>query len=644
MKKISGILCTIFMITFMQALNETKVFAEDSGKSLTIIFTHDLHDHFVPFKVKEEGKTLEVGGYERLKTAIDEERLKSDNSILVDAGDFSMGTLFQSIYASDAPELRVLGEMGYDAVTLGNHEFDFRDSGLKDSLNNAVKSNTKLPTIVQSNMKFPKENKSLLELKKSMKNYGVKDYTVIEKDGVKIGIFGLMGKDAAIDSPMTEVEFSHIVNSSKEIVKKLKEEEKVDLIVCLSHSGTDEDKSKSEDEILAKKVPDINVIISGHTHTTLEKPIIVGNTIIGSSGEYGQNLGVIKISKKGKKDWKLEDYKLREIDSSINKNYKVTYLIKEFKDTVQKKYLDKFGMKFDEVLAKSDFDFVDASKIGDELKEEPLGNLISDSYIYAVKKAEGENYEKVSAAVIPVGTIRGSLVKGDITVSDVFTMNSLGIGEDKKAGYPLVSVYLTGKELKTISEVDASITPMMSGAQLYVSGMKYTFNPNRLLFNKITDCKLQNEDGTLKEIYDKKLYRVVAGLYCAQMLYVVGEKSYGLLSLVPKDKEGNPITNFEKYIVLDGKSEVKEWRAVAEYMKSFDKVDGVAKIPDYYKNVQGRKNIDNDKSVTAFLTHPNNIALAFYGIVVVVCSVGAFGTRKIFKKVKETRNVNFLRS
>src|SRR5699024_10974885 len=139
----------------------------------------------------------------------------------------------------------------------------------------------------------------------------VEEYTIIERNNVKIGLFGLMGSDAASNAPMSEVEFTDAVESATDIVDKLKNEEKVDLVVCLSHSGTSKDKSKSEDEILAKKVPEIDVIISGHTHTKLEEPILVGNTIIGSYGKYAENLGVLNIVQNSDGNWELNNYELK---------------------------------------------------------------------------------------------------------------------------------------------------------------------------------------------------------------------------------------------------------------------------------------------------------------------------------------------
>ena len=242
----------------------------------------------------------------------------------------------------------------------------------------------------------------------------------------------------------------------------------------------------------------------------------------------------MNITQDSNKGWKLDNYNLKQIDNSLSDDPVISMTVDNLKKTVQGKYLNNFGMKFDEVLANSPFNFVSGSDIGIKHGEDTLGNLISDSYIYAVKKAEGVNYEPVAVAIVPSGTIRGSFVKGDITVSDAFTASSLGVGADKISGYPLVSAYLTGKELRALCEVDASIAPIMTEAQLYMSGINFTFNPNRLIFNKVTDTTLQKSDDAFEKINDTKLYRVVAGLYSAQMLSVVGEKSFGLLSIVPK--------------------------------------------------------------------------------------------------------------
>lgn len=600
--------------------------AAASKAPITILFTHDLHDNLLPFNMEKGGSIDDYGGYARLQTAIKQQRAKDSELILVDGGDFSMGTLFQTVFSQEAPGLRILGQMEYDVVTLGNHEFDFRPAGLASSLTAAQASKDRLPLMVSGNISFPlddegKNNKSLSGLKNAMQSYGVKEYTVLERKGYRIGVFGIIGQDAASNAPMAGVTFTDPIEQAERIVDKLEKQEKVDMIVCLSHSGTVAERDKSEDVILAQKVPEIDVIVSGHSHSKLDKPIVVGETFICSTGEYGQNLGMITLKKNSADTWKQVAYRLIPIDDRFADDVAIKQTVDKFKNIVQHSYLDSLGMKFDGILAKSSFSFAPISQIAQQHAEQPLANLISDAYIYAVKQAEGADYQPVAAAIVPNGTIRASFVKGDITVSDAFNASSLGIGPDKKSGYPLISVYLTGKELKTACEVDASITPLMSAAQLYMSGITYTFNPHRMMFNKVTDAALQRPDGRA-EIDDEKLYRVVAGLYSAQMLSVVGEKSFGLLSIVPKTKEGKAITDFEAQIIKDkatgSNNEVKEWAAIAKYLQSFDQVDGVAQIPSYYNKQQGRKIINDQVALGAIMAKPNKIALAVYGFITLI--------------------------
>ncbi len=614
-----------------------------SEESLTILFTHDLHDNLLPFEVERNKEKHTVGGYARLYSAIQAQKEIDRDALLVDAGDFSMGTLFQTIYATDAPGLRMLGEMGYDVTTFGNHEFDFRADGLAASLQVAKDSGDPLPKIVSSNMSFPKDVKGkipadLQPLKEALVQNDVKDYAIIERKGLRIGILGLMGAEAAGNAPMSGVTFNDGIESAKATVTTLKNDENVDLVIAISHSGTWFDKSISEDEIIAKKVPDIDVIISGHSHTTLEKPIVVGNTLIGSAGEYGEHLGVLNISQDGNNKWKLANYELVSIDDSVPADPAISKTIENYKQSIQEKYLRHFDLQFDQVLAYSPFDFTPFSELGLNQKEEPIGNLIGDSFIYTIQQLEGNDYEPIAASVVPIGNIRDSFSKGNITVSNVFNVNSLGVGPDKQSGYPLLDIYLTGKELKTVAEVDASVTPIMKEVQLYVAGLSYTFNTNRFIFNKVTDVSLQNQEGTKEAIDDKKLYRVVSGLYSAQMLPFVNEKSFGILSVIPKKKDGTPVTNFEDHIIyMNDNQEVKEWYAIANYLQSFEQQDGVPQVPAYYDQLQNRKVVESNANLFAILKNPNSFIVTVYAVIlvfvgVVVLLVGFVVRRKRRKK------------
>lgn len=579
---------------------------------LTILFTHDTHDHFLP-SANESGGTY--GGYVRLATLLQEERGAAEHPVVtLDGGDFSMGSLFQTIYDTDAPELRALGAMGYDVTTLGNHEFDYRDEGLARMLTAAARSGAALPALVQANYKPPAEDTTSWA---AWKEYGVTDYVVLEKENpsggesVRVAVFGVLGVDADACSPMSQMEFEPIADAARRVVEQIQAEENADYIICLSHSGTT--KGKGEDYELAKAVDGIDVILSGHTHTTLEEPIQVGDTLIVSCGAYTQNLGVLTIGKGSDGAVQLEEYRLRPVDDSVAEDPALRELANGFQTLVEERYLSRYGLTFDQVVAENPWTFPTIQELGKVQREETLGNLIADSYVYAVQQAEGEDYVPVDFAVVAAGVIRASLPQGEVTTSDIFEISSLGFGADGTPGYPLVSVYLTGRELKDVFEVDASVTPLMPNAQLYGAGMEWTFNPNRLIFNKVTHCAQVLPDGTHLPIEEDKLYRVVTGLYSGQMLGTVNSKSFGILAVTPQDETGAPITDLESRIVhsADG-AEVKEWYALASYLQS------MGTVGEQYQAPEGRKTVAPSWNPIELLRTPSGFALAVYAIVVLL--------------------------
>jgi len=604
-KKAAASFLAVWMILCALAL---PVMAAPAEQGLTILFTHDMHDHILPMAGEDGG---EYGGFARLATLLEQERAAADYPVVtLDSGDFSMGTLYQTIYTTDAPELRLMGKLGVDVTTLGNHEFDFRAAGLADMLNAAVASGDKLPAVVQANYKPPKSDTRSWD---AWRNYGISDYTIVERDGLRVAVFGLMGEDADDCAPMSGMEFEPLAEAAERTVKYLEENEKPDFVVCLSHTGIWS--GEGEDYELAKAVEGIDVIISGHTHTTLKEPIQVNDTLIVSCGEYVRNLGVVTIAKSGG-EVTLQDYRLIPVDETVAEDPAMAQLAEQYKTKVEEEYLSQFGYTFDQVLAGTPFDFTPFSKFGNQQEEDTLGNLIADSYLYAVQQAEGEDYVPVDFAVVGHGVIRGSFPAGDITVADAFNVSSLGSGADGTPGYPLVSVWLTGDELKDAFEVDASVAPLMSGVQLYGAGMTWSYNTNRMIFNKVTDCGQILEDGTVAELEEDRLYRVVTGLYSAQMLGTVREKSFGLLSIVPKDAQGNEITDFEAHIIKnENGSEVKEWYALASYL------DELEQVPEIYAAPEGRKVVTASWNPVQLLKNPNWITLVVLLVVIVLIAV-----------------------
>lgn len=625
------------------------ILANEEDKEVQVLFTHDMHSHLDPYKINKEGKMEMGGGFAKLKTIVDEKRQDQEATFLVDGGDFSMGTLYQTIYETEAPELTLMGQIGYDATTFGNHEFDYRSEGIANMLR-AAKRNAeedptlKLPALVSANIEWDKNtsNDNLL-VKTAMEEYGSSPYTIVERGGVRVGMFGVLGSDADNCAPESGLEFEDIVETSKEVVKAM-EKEDVDMIICLSHSGTFEDEDISEDEILAKEVPEIDIIVSGHTHTRLDQPLQYGDTYIVSAGCYCENLGEIELSQKENGRWSMNDYELLPLTAQTSEDPSIQSQLANYKQKVNDEYLYHFGYTFDQVIAENPVTFTQMDTFATEHKEDPLGSIISDSYIYAVQQAEGENYEKVYVALSPSGAIRDTFQTGPVTVSDAFNVSSLGIGADRIPGYPLVSVYLTGQELKTIAEIDVSISKIMTTAQLYPSGMRWTYNPNRMFLNRVTDVEFMtnvpySKETQIEKIEDDKLYRVVAGLYSAQMLGTVQDMSMGLLKLEPKDKDGNPITDFEKVIIHDQNgTEVKEWYALASYIDSMEETEnGISQIPSYYGDIEGRKEKVDSKNPIELLKNPNKFAWILYGVITILILIIIFIIRWILKKIRKSK-------
>ena len=650
MRRVKRVIVLILIVMLcMPLLPGVQTEAADGGKHLDVLFTHDTHSHLNSYSTIVNGKQKEVGGFARIKTLIDEKKKENPDTLILDGGDFSMGTLIQTVYTTEAAELRMLGYLGCDVTTFGNHEFDYRSSGLADMLKTAKNSGETVPKLVVCNVDWDAmEAAGLTEgqqlLKDAFAAYGVQDYTVVQKGDVRIAVVGVFGKDALSCAPTCELKFKDPVQAVKATVAEIKANEDVDMIVCVSHSGTWDDPKKSEDELLAKGVPELDLILSGHTHSRIRKPIRHGDTYVVSCGEYGKNLGSLSMAQKADGRWQVTDYQLIPITSDIPADAETQEVIDRFMDTVDEDYLAQFGYTKDQVLAENDVVFSNLEDLGKVHTEHNLGDIIADAYVYAVENAADYDGVPVDLAVVPSGTVRDTYARGDITVEQVFNSFSLGIGADGVPGYPLIEVYLTGKELRTAAEIDASVSDFMTTARLYCSGLNFTYNPHRLLLNKVTDVYLV-KDRQRVELQDDKLYRIVADLYSGQMLSAVTDMSYGILSIVPKYADGTPIEDFEDVILTENGKELKGWDAIARYMASFEDTDGdgIGNVPDYYSTLHDRKKVEDSRSLSALLKKPNRFTFILLGLILtvillVVCLVLLL--RKLVRKFRRRKKTH----
>ena len=642
MKRLRAVAAIILVLLLLCAALPCAVLAAGEGESheTTVLFTHDLHSHFLPQTAADGG---ESGGYARLATVLRQERAQHPDALTLDGGDFSIGSLIQTLYTSKAPELRTMGALGYDATTAGNHEFDHEGLGFARMLTAARTSGDTVPALLMANYKPSNDNPDQLDIQRAMSAYGVKDYMLLERGGITYGIFGLMGTDSDDCAPTSGFTLEDPIEAAKRCVKAL-EEQGAQFIICLSHGGTNVKESKSEDQQLAKKVDGIDLIISGHTHTTLTEPIVEGDTYIVSAGPYCENLGSITLEWTEDGEKTLKDYHLTSIDETVAEDQTIATLVESWKNQVSSSYLASYGLSYDQVLTTSDYDLPKPQN--KDRVDNALGNLVADAYHWASTTLVEDAPDVETVAVVADGVLRASLYKGNITTSQAFDVLSMGVGEDGKSGYPLVSCYLTGKELKAVMEVDASVSPIMTGTQLYMSGAQYSFNTHRLIFNRVTGAQLEEPayavnfgSQSLSKLENDKLYRVVSGMYSAQMLGTVKDKSFGILSIVPKDENGQPITDFSTRILRDKNgNEIKEWYALAAYLQNF----GTDGVPSHYE-AGSCKTISTSWNPIELVKNPSLFSVGLVLVFILLVVLVVFLVRTLIRRGRRRRGGGYRR-
>ena len=642
MKRLRAAAAIILVLLLLCAALPCAVLAAGEGESheTTVLFTHDLHSHFLPQTAADGG---ESGGYARLATVLRQERAQHPDALTLDGGDFSIGSLIQTLYTSKAPELRTMGALGYDATTAGNHEFDHEGLGFARMLTAARTSGDTVPALLMANYKPSDDNPDQLDIQRAMSAYGVKDYMLLERGGITYGIFGLMGTDSDDCAPTSGFTLEDPIEAAKRCVKAL-EEQGAQFIICLSHGGTNVKESKSEDQQLAKKVDGIDLIISGHTHTTLTEPIVEGDTYIVSAGPYCENLGSITLEWTEAGEKTLKDYHLTPIDETVAEDQTIATLVEGWKNQVSSSYLASYGLSYDQVLTTSNYDLPKPQN--KDRVDNALGNLVADAYHWASTTLVEDAPDVETVAVVADGVLRASLYKGNITTSQAFDVLSMGVGEDGKSGYPLVSCYLTGKELKAVMEVDASVSPIMTGTQLYMSGAQYSFNTHRLIFNRVTGAQLEEPayatnfgSQSLSKLENDKLYRVVSGMYSAQMLGTVKDKSFGILSIVPKDENGQPVTDFSTRILRDKNgNEIKEWYALAAYLQNF----GTDGIPSHYE-AGSCKTISTSWNPIELVKNPSLFSVGLVLILILLVVLVVFLVRTLIRRGRRRRGGGYRR-
>ncbi|MBQ0908895.1 metallophosphatase [Flavobacterium sp. F-328] len=259
-------------------------FGTSKTKHLTILHTNDVHSYIDPFPA-DHPRNANMGGVARRAALIETVRKENPNVLLLDAGDIFQGTPYFNYYGGEL-EFKLMSMMQYDASAIGNHDFDNGIDGLRAQLPHAKFD------FLCANYDF----------KNTVMDGFVKPFKVFNKDGIKVGVFGL-GIELAglVDKNLSkETVYNDPLEIAQDMVRILKKEQKCDLVICLSHLGYKyrDEPNKISDIKLAELTQDIDLIIGGHTHTFLDKPTVVKNkagqdVLVNQVGCYGINLGRI---------------------------------------------------------------------------------------------------------------------------------------------------------------------------------------------------------------------------------------------------------------------------------------------------------------------------------------------------------------
>jgi len=619
------ILTTILVVaSFLGIPGNLKSYAGETEELyFCILHTNDMQSALIPhspavdYHPEEEDPT--IGGFARLATAVDEIRenkmREGEPVLLFDAGDFLGGSAFAWLALRGyAAELTIMQEMGYDAVVIGNHEYDYGPDVLAQYLLQAGYPEAHQKTLVlASNTEAPPAHP--LAARGLYRNTGMFEL----ENGLKVGVFGLIGENAVLVMAETgDMQFLDQHEAARQAVDELKEQG-ANVIVGITHSGVDEDRE------LAREVLGIDVIVGGHSETALYKPVLQGATIIVQAGSLGRYLGQLELaynSSTGKVRVRNEENDrpfLIPIDDSFACHPEIDALVQEY-TLILNAYIDEMtGGKFDDVMSTvARSDFILSNHL--PLSETPLGNFVTDAMRMVAQEVIGK---RVDVAGQANGCIRKSIFPGttehsggNVSFYEIVEATGMGHGLDGYPGCPIVSVYLTGEEVRRLLEINILLQEFMGDSSfLQFSGLRYSYNPaNAVLLTvpfvnlpipttrAVTNAELYTGDGIQPvngEGYvplkrgDEKLYHLVTDAYILLFLPMVTDM-LPQVEIVPKNADGEPVPleRLDELIIhhADGR-ELKVWEAVVIYAAAqLSGVDEVPRIPDYYEGVAGRIN------------------------------------------------------
>lgn len=488
-KKILAI--TLAALLFLAGVN--PAFAQDGNDNppdgtiaLTIVHTNDTHGQY-----KNSASTV---GFEKVKAIAN----KENADLILDAGDAFHGLPFATIEQGKSTA-ELLRAVGYDAVCPGNHDFNYGAAALKalGTEEPAVKTEDSEGRADKAQKNFKLLNANVVNASDGQnyfQPYMTKTVTRGEEVSVKVGVFGLISPDvysSTAPENVKDVRFDDAVEAAKKTVSKLKNDEKCDVIIALTHIGMTEKEGMLSSRDIAKAVPEINVIIDGHTHAQYDE--VVGNTLIAQTGAYFSNAGIVKIfyEPDSRKIVNTVGRVISPTDAeAYESNWEVSKIIEDI-EARQKPVLNQ-------VVGKTDVP-LEGSAIKTYTEETNLGRVITSAYLETTG---------ADIAFENCGGIRASIAAGDITKGSVIGVSPFG-------NY-LVTKKITGADLKSILEKSLEMGANNlkayqegkhewpangGGSYLQIGGMKVAYDPARSLDNRLVSVDIGGAPLDLDSTY-----------------------------------------------------------------------------------------------------------------------------------------------
>ncbi len=469
MKKLTAGIAAVLMVLLLAAgcAGAPKAVERDPNVEYELVVLHT-NDHHGSIEAKNN-----VGGLAARSTYINEVRSAHPDVLLIDAGDINTGSAVSNMFKAE-PDIEAYNLMGYQAVTLGNHEFDSDLATLEKQM-------------ALADFPFLAAN-----VKKADGSYLAQPYVVIDYDGYRVGVFGLTtNRSLTIASPDKSLTFINEIEAGKEMVDRLRNYEKADIVIALTHIGmVEEAEGQVTSQKLAAAVPGIDLIVDGHSHSYVEQPVVVNDTPIVSANEWGKYVGtgIFTI-----KDGKVESFTWEA--QPINTETETMFAPDPAIVALLAPYIDEANASLKQVVATAAEKF----EFGDRLsrkKEIALGDLVSDGTVWYVK-SKGVD---VDFAFQNGGNIRTELPAGDITKEQIATVLPFD-------NYIYV-LSLKGSDIIALFDFIATVPQGAGGFPQMSKEARYTVNYNT--------GKIENLTIGGKPVDPDKIYKVATNDYLAE--------------------------------------------------------------------------------------------------------------------------------